>query len=176
MKSRLLVAAVGVPLLLVILLVCPAIVTALSLSFLCAVGAREMLKTTGILDHARMIGYSMLFAFLVPIWSYFGSPLLPFVIGTVIFALLLFTESLLAYPHVRFESVTGALFAGIVIPLCLSSILRCQTCKNRKYQDGSDENVSFKAAAHISPEDFSERKSWPRFCRRIRRLRELWEA
>ena len=28
----------------------------------------------------------------------------------------------------------------------------CQTCKNRKYQDGSDENVSFKAAAHISPE------------------------
>lgn len=29
----------------------------------------------------------------------------------------------------------------------------CQTCKNRKYQDGSDEaNVSFKAAAHISPQ------------------------
>jgi len=28
----------------------------------------------------------------------------------------------------------------------------CETCKNRKYQDGSDEQVSFKAAAHISPE------------------------
>lgn len=29
----------------------------------------------------------------------------------------------------------------------------CQTCKNRKYQDGSDEhNVSFKAAAHIDPD------------------------
>ena len=29
----------------------------------------------------------------------------------------------------------------------------CQTCKNRKYQDGSDEaNVSFKTAQHISPE------------------------
>ena len=28
----------------------------------------------------------------------------------------------------------------------------CETCKNRKYQDGSDEhNVSFKAATHISP-------------------------
>ena len=26
----------------------------------------------------------------------------------------------------------------------------CQTCKNRKYQDGSDEMVSFKSAAHIS--------------------------
>lgn len=28
----------------------------------------------------------------------------------------------------------------------------CETCENRKYQDGSDEhNVSFKAATHISP-------------------------
>lgn len=33
-----------------------------------------------------------------------------------------------------------------------SSPAECETCKNRKYQDGSDENdVSFKAAAHISP-------------------------
>lgn len=28
----------------------------------------------------------------------------------------------------------------------------CETCKNRKYQDGSDEMVSFKSAAHISPQ------------------------
>ncbi len=28
----------------------------------------------------------------------------------------------------------------------------CKTCKNRKYQDGSDEMVSFKSAAHISPD------------------------
>lgn len=28
----------------------------------------------------------------------------------------------------------------------------CQTCKSRKYKDGSDEMVSFKSPAHISPE------------------------
>lgn len=28
----------------------------------------------------------------------------------------------------------------------------CETCKNRKYQDGSDEMVSFKSPAHISPQ------------------------
>lgn len=28
----------------------------------------------------------------------------------------------------------------------------CQTCKNRKYKDGSDEMVSFKNPTHISPE------------------------
>ena len=34
-----------------------------------------------------------------------------------------------------------------------SSPAECETCKSRKYQDGSDEsNVSFKAAAHVSPE------------------------
>lgn len=30
--------------------------------------------------------------------------------------------------------------------------VQCATCANRKYQDGSDEMVSFKAPAHISPE------------------------
>ena len=34
-----------------------------------------------------------------------------------------------------------------------SSPAECETCKERKYQDGSDEgNVSFKTAQHISPE------------------------
>lgn len=33
-----------------------------------------------------------------------------------------------------------------------SSPSECETCKNRKYQDGSDEMVSFKSAAHISPQ------------------------
>ena len=32
-----------------------------------------------------------------------------------------------------------------------SSPAECETCKNRKYQDGSDEMVSFKSAAHVSP-------------------------
>lgn len=34
----------------------------------------------------------------------------------------------------------------------LSSPAECETCKNRKYQDGSDEMVSFKTAQHISPQ------------------------
>lgn len=30
---------------------------------------------------------------------------------------------------------------------------KCETCDNRKYQDGSDEMVSFKSAAHIDPDN-----------------------
>lgn len=33
-----------------------------------------------------------------------------------------------------------------------SSPEECETCKKRKYQDGSDENVSYKSASHIPPE------------------------
>lgn len=36
-------------------------------------------------------------------------------------------------------------------PGAKSSPAECETCKNRKYQDGSDEMVSFKSATHISP-------------------------
>ena len=36
--------------------------------------------------------------------------------------------------------------------LIRSGQLECETCKSRKYQDGSDEMVSYKSAAHISPE------------------------
>ena len=32
-----------------------------------------------------------------------------------------------------------------------SGQIECSTCANRMYQDGSDENVSFKSAAHLSP-------------------------
>ncbi len=40
-----------------------------------------------------------------------------------------------------------------VMPGKKSSPAECKTCKERKYQDGSDEgNVSFKTAQHISPE------------------------
>ena len=38
-----------------------------------------------------------------------------------------------------------------------SSPAECETCKNRKYQDGSDEMVSFKSPSHISPEAAASR-------------------
>lgn len=36
-------------------------------------------------------------------------------------------------------------------PGAKSSPAECETCKRRKYKDGSNENVSFKTATHISP-------------------------
>ena len=33
-----------------------------------------------------------------------------------------------------------------------AGVIECETCASRKYQDGSDEQVSFKSAQHISPQ------------------------
>ena len=38
-----------------------------------------------------------------------------------------------------------------VAPGKKSSPAECETCKERKYQDGSDEMVSFKSPSHVSP-------------------------
>lgn len=44
-----------------------------------------------------------------------------------------------------------------VTPGRKSSPAECETCKNRKYQDGSDEMVSFKTAQHMDPSEAATR-------------------
>lgn len=138
MKSRLLVAAVGIPLLLVIIFLCPPVVTALAISLLCAIGARELLETTGIVTHRGIVAVSMVVAFLVPVWSYLGgacfrdleTQILVGAIGLFLFVLVLFVLAMADYPNVKFAGVTGAVIAGVVIPLGLSSVLRILMMEN----------------------------------------------
>ena len=41
---------------------------------------------------------------------------------------------------------------GEITQMTRSGKIECETCKNRTYQDGSDEMVSFKSPGHISPQ------------------------
>lgn len=45
----------------------------------------------------------------------------------------------------------------VIQPGKKSSPAECQTCKERKYVDGSDEMVSFKSPSHISPTESGSR-------------------
>ncbi len=49
------------------------------------------------------------------------------------------------------EAREAGLSEGQIRGLKKSGQIECATCAGRMYQDGSDENVSFKAAAHVSP-------------------------
>ena len=49
------------------------------------------------------------------------------------------------------EAREAGLSEGQIRGLKKSGKIECATCAGRMYQDGSDENVSFKSAAHLSP-------------------------
>jgi len=51
-----------------------------------------------------------------------------------------------------YHPITDYSAAMRVNPGRKSTPAECDTCKSRKYQDGSDEMVSYKAASHIFPE------------------------
>lgn len=75
MKSRLLVAAIGVPFVVLVIVWLPKLVLAILMAVMCAIAVYELLHATRLLTHARILLYTAVLAALVPIWSYFGSPI-----------------------------------------------------------------------------------------------------
>lgn len=72
MLGRILVAIVGVPLLIVILLLCPPVCLPVAFGALCGISVYELLGSTGAVRNRRTMLYSAVFAVLVPFWYYFG--------------------------------------------------------------------------------------------------------
>ena len=124
MKSRLLVAAIGVPFVVLVIVWLPKLVLAILMAVMCAIAVYELLHATRLLTHARILLYTAVLAALVPIWSYFGSPIPAAVLALAIYCILLFAELLPAYRTLKVESLSTALLAGILIPVLLSSLVR----------------------------------------------------
>ncbi len=57
-----------------------------------------------------------------------------------------------SYDNYYSQTELQHLSAGEKRALIHSGQIECQTCATRKYQDGSDEMVSYKAPTHISPQ------------------------
>ncbi len=133
MKSRVLVAAVGLPLLLVVVLALPAIGTAVLVAAMCVVGAFELLRATGTLRYRRVSLYTMAAAVLVCLWSYLDTPkLLAMAIGLA-FVLALFCEMLAAHAKLKFRAVCVAVFAGLVLPYMLGSLIRLRCWNDGRF-------------------------------------------
>ncbi len=124
MKTRILAAAVLLPLLLLVLLALPPVFTALLFSAMCAVGAYELLWGTGLVKHPRLLTYSMAMAALVPVWCYLGCAYAWGLVGSLSFCFLLFGEMLISKAKLPFEKVMVCIAAGLLVPYLLSSILR----------------------------------------------------
>lgn len=133
MKARVLVAVVCVPIIFIIIYLLPPIFTVISISVLSVISVYELLCTTKMVRHGRILAYSMIFAAAIPVWCYFGSPQAAAVWGLFCMFLLLFVEALAAYGNMVFEMICAAFFASVFIPFFLSSFIRIMTGEYGKY-------------------------------------------
>lgn len=124
MRKRLITAAILVPLLFVMLYALPKLVTAIVFSLFCAVAAYELLFNCKLMQHPRLVIYSMIAAALIPLCSYFGMNMAWLLAEILLFTALLFMEIMLSDLKLRFERVGVCYVAGLVFPFMLSSLVR----------------------------------------------------
>ncbi len=124
MITRILAAAVLLPLLLIVVLLLPKVCTAVLFGAMAAIAAYELTKGTGIVKNIRLTIYAMVIAFAVPIWGFFGMVYSIGLVGMLIFVSLLYMELLLSKCKLPYAEVAVSFMAGIVVPFLFSAIVR----------------------------------------------------
>ena len=127
MVKRVMVAVIFIPLLLAAIygvspvwpVILPIIIAGLSM-----IAVHEALWSTSFLKHARISGYSIIMAGLIPFWVYYDGGSMSILCGLFIYVLLLFCEAIASHKRIGLEKLGGAFFLTIVIPFFLSSFLR----------------------------------------------------
>ena len=124
MKTRILVAAVGLPLLLLIVLALPSVGTAILVAAMCILAVYELLIGAGFCKHVRIFAYASAMALAVCLWSWLDLPRALGMIAVLVFFAALFGELLAAHAALSFKTVCCAAFAGLAVPYLLSALIR----------------------------------------------------
>ena len=124
MLKRIVASVILLPLLLLVLLWAPKICTALLFAFLAGIAAWELLVGTDLVVDTRPVIYTVIVAFLVPVWSYYGCDQTLAQAGILAFFLLLFMEMMLSHAKLVFEKIAVCITGGLLIPYMLASLVR----------------------------------------------------
>ena len=133
MKTRIITAAILVPILFLLALVAPPVVAAIVIGVLLAIGSYELLYRTGLVQHSRLVIYSALMAFAIAMWSYMEAIHAYFVLMVIVFFVLLFAEMMMDHIKVRFEMLGMCFVSGVIMPYMLSSLIRILTMNIGRY-------------------------------------------
>ncbi len=133
MKTRILVAAVGLPLLLVVVLALPDVATAILVAAMSIVAVYELLIGAGFCKHVRIFAYSSCMALLISLWSWQAQNKVLGMTAVLVYFALLFGEMLAAHTKLSFQSVCVAAFAGLVVPYLLGALIRLRVMENGKF-------------------------------------------
>ena len=124
MKTRILTAAVAIPVLLLVLLAAPKELVAVVWGAMMSIAAYELLGCTGLVREKRLVLYACVMAFAVTIWSSYGAIHAYAVLGVMAFMGLMFAEMMLSHIKVTFEKICMVLAGGMLVPYLLSSMIR----------------------------------------------------
>ncbi len=133
MKTRLIVAAVLLPMLMCVVLIFPPIWTAGVVAIMGVVAAWELLHTTKLVENKRLIFYAMAMAIAVVVWRYFQLPLVWGLALLWLFFMVLILEMLGNHGKLGFEKISLTMVSGVVIPLCFTTLLGIRMTEYGKY-------------------------------------------
>ncbi len=124
LKTRIITAAVLLPLLLIVILALPKVITAIALGLMVAIAAYELLCGTGYIRNMRLVAYSMVMAFATSLWCYFDCVYHWALLGILVFCSVLFAEMMLSHIKLKFEKIALCLVGGLLIPYLMTSLIR----------------------------------------------------
>ena len=133
MKTRIITAAVLLPLLLLIVLAAPKVFTVILFAAMAAVAAYELLSGTGIVKQPRIVGYCMIMAVLTVLQSCYQWAVVWAQLGVLVFFVVLFLEIMLSGMKLPFEKIAVCYAAGMLIPYLLSSIARIHGAEHGRF-------------------------------------------
>lgn len=126
MKTRIIVALIGLPLLLVVLIVLPPVYLAVLLSVMCLIGAMEMFRAASGAPNTRILTVTLICAAAIPAAVYFGLGDRSFFVVIMPLMAYNFAEAIVAYEKekkITLNDILISLFAGALIPYFLSTML-----------------------------------------------------
>ena len=132
MKTRILAAAIALPLLLAIVLLLPDWATAILVAAMSVVAAYELLIGAGLCKQFRVFLCAAGMAVAVCALSWRTDQLLAKAALLVFFAAL-FGQMLAAHTELTFQSICAAVFAGLAIPYLLGALIRLRVMEQGKF-------------------------------------------
>lgn len=130
MKLRILAAAVLIPVLFLVVFLAPKIVLAIIVGLCCAIASYELLAVTGLVKNPRLIAYTSVIAFLLPLWCHYGMDPIFARVCILAFFILLFTEILVSHGTVRFDCIAVCVTTGLLMPYLLSALVRIMSAQH----------------------------------------------
>ena len=129
MKTRIISAAVLLPILLVIVLALPKAVTAVVVGAAAAIAVYELLYETELVRSPRLVAYSAVAAFLMSIWGWAGQQESWGALLVLALFAALFGEMMAAHIKLPFDKICMCFAAGLLVPYLLTALVRIHSMR-----------------------------------------------